>query len=52
MAKDNTANCPQCGAVIETDPFSTEGDIISCLHCETELRITSTYPLKVKMLRL
>ncbi|MGB2599060.1 MAG: hypothetical protein WBB86_07505 [Candidatus Omnitrophota bacterium] len=51
MSKDNTTNCPQCGAVIEANSFSEVGDLITCLHCDTELRITKTYPLKVKTLK-
>ena len=52
MSKDNTSNCPKCGAIIEADPFSDEGELISCLHCSAELKITNVYPLKVKMIKM
>jgi lysine biosynthesis protein LysW len=51
VSKDNTTNCPQCGAVIEINSFSEEGELITCLHCDTKLRITKIYPLRVKMLK-
>jgi Zn finger protein HypA/HybF involved in hydrogenase expression len=51
MSKNNTTNCPQCGTVIEADPFDREENIISCPNCNTELKITKIYPLKVKLLK-
>jgi len=41
-----TAECSECGAVIETDLDFEEGEIIVCEECGAELEVISEDPLE------
>lgn len=51
MAEHDIAECPNCGDMVEIDFYNEIGDEISCPSCDTALRITSTEPLRLKMLK-
>jgi len=51
MSRNDTAKCPNCGEIIETDPFDEVGDEIVCHYCDTELVITGKNPLRVKIVK-
>jgi alpha-aminoadipate/glutamate carrier protein LysW len=47
MFTKNTANCPECDALIELqDPM--KGEIVVCPDCGLDLEVTALDPLKLE----
>lgn len=44
----NMAECPVCGARVETDSTVVAGELIECADCGTELEITGTDPVALQ----
>lgn len=40
--------CPVCGAEIELDEDTVEGELITCPECGTELEVTGVDPFSVE----
>lgn len=51
MAENDFAECPNCGEMVEMDFYNEIGDEISCPSCDVALRITSTEPLRVRIVK-
>jgi len=43
-----SVRCPVCGEKIRLREIPDEGDIIYCDECDSELKVISSDPLKVK----
>ena len=48
MAPATTTTCPECGADIELDAGTMQGEIIPCPECGVELEVTKLDPLTVE----
>jgi alpha-aminoadipate carrier protein LysW len=42
------ADCPICGARVETDSTVVTGELIECVDCGSELEVTGTDPVELQ----
>jgi len=42
------ADCPVCGARVETDSTVVQGELLECADCGSELEITGTEPVTLE----
>lgn len=42
------AECPVCGASVETDTSVVQGELLECGDCGTELEVTAVDPLTLE----
>lgn len=48
MKAKSMADCPVCGARVETDSTVVQGELIECADCGSELEITGTDPVTIQ----
>jgi len=43
--------CPKCGAEVDVDEDEVEeGEIVSCLECESDLEVVQTHPVHLNII--
>ena len=52
MSKIPSASCPSCSEIIEFEDYYEAGELIFCDNCGIELKITSTRPPKLKVVKI
>ncbi|MDD4957410.1 MAG: hypothetical protein PHH49_08210 [Candidatus Omnitrophica bacterium] len=48
MGRPRATKCPECGDIIEIDPYAEDGEMFYCPSCDAELEIVSVQPLKLR----
>ncbi|MFH1665539.1 MAG: hypothetical protein ABIA77_05285 [Candidatus Omnitrophota bacterium] len=51
MSGRNKAKCPECGEMVELDPYSDIGDIVACHGCDADLEVIMLQPPKLRAIR-
>ena len=51
MSETYRLKCPECGEIVEMDPYDDVGDEIECYSCGSTLIIKQTNPVRLGVIR-